>query len=264
MSESMQEQIAAAILARRLAEGDVQVEAYNDGLNDAAAVARAFEPAGETVTLAVTDVEALSAQVHEAWMATKREQGITTRPSEWGEEQMVPYVELSERAKDLDRSTVQAVLDAQTVLAAVPLSEHPTVDEQECDHDWMRCPDCTPCDAILDSTYPCVLRPGHPGEHSAAPPAPHGDGSWVCGRCGEAPEIHASRSSRCIYDPVFKPVSAAPPTATTLVTKAMVERAAKALCVKADCTPGFWRSFVPEAETALLEQVHHRQGGDEA
>ena len=85
----------------------------------------------------------------------------------------------------------------------------------------------------------------------AAPPAPHGDGSWVCGRCGEAPEIHASRSSRCIYDPVFKPVSAAPPTATTLVTEAMVERAAKALCVKADCTPGFWRSFVPEAIAAL-------------
>ena len=36
-----------------------------------------------------------------------------------------------------------------------------------------------------------------------------------------------------------------------LVTEAMVERVAKALCVKADCTPGFWRSFVPEAETAL-------------
>lgn len=168
MSESMQEQIAAAILARRLAEGDVQVEAYNDGLNDAAAVARAFEPAGETVTLAVTDVEALSAQVHEAWMATKREQGITTRPSEWGEEQMVPYVELSERAKDLDRSTVQAVLDAQTVLAAVPPSEHPTVDEGACrctmltaqtpwePADWEQADDC----------------PVHP---LAAPPAPHGD-----------------------------------------------------------------------------------------
>ena len=47
MSESMQEQIAAAILARRLAEGGVQREAYNDGLNDAAAIARAFEPAVE-------------------------------------------------------------------------------------------------------------------------------------------------------------------------------------------------------------------------
>ena len=57
-------------------------------------------------------VEAVSAKVHEAWMNTKRAQGITSRPSEWGEEQMVPYAELSERAKDLDRGTVCAVLAA--------------------------------------------------------------------------------------------------------------------------------------------------------
>ena len=57
-------------------------------------------------------VEAVSEQVHDAWMATKRSQGITTRTSEWGEEQMVPYADLSERAKDLDRGTVAAVLAA--------------------------------------------------------------------------------------------------------------------------------------------------------
>lgn len=55
-------------------------------------------------------IEAIAAKVHEAWMVTKREQGVTSRPSEWGEEQMVPYADLSERAKDLDRSTVLAVL----------------------------------------------------------------------------------------------------------------------------------------------------------
>lgn len=50
--------------------------------------------------------------VHHSWVATKLAQGITSRPSEWGEEQMVPYAELSERAKDLDRGTVRAVLAA--------------------------------------------------------------------------------------------------------------------------------------------------------
>ena len=175
MSESMQEQIAAAILARRLAEGDVQAEAYNDGLNDAAAIARAFEPA----------------------------------------------------------------VEGDDVVAGEHRDAHGRI--------WA-CPACAGVIPAHQMSQP--MRSLH-DEALAAPPAPHGDGSWVCGRCGEAPEIHASRSSRCIYDPVFKPVSAAPPTATTLVTEAMVERAAKALCVKADCTPGFWRSFVPEAETAL-------------
>ena len=56
--------------------------------------------------------EDIAARVHEAWMETKRQQGVTSRPSEWGEEQIVPYDELSERAKDLDRGTVRAVLAA--------------------------------------------------------------------------------------------------------------------------------------------------------
>ena len=63
-------------------------------------------------TLDVDLVEAVSARVHAAWMDTKRAQGVTSRPSEWSEEQMVPYAELSERAKDLDRGTVRAVLSA--------------------------------------------------------------------------------------------------------------------------------------------------------
>lgn len=67
------------------------------------------------------DVEAIAAKVHEAWMDTKRAQGVESRPSEWGEEQMVPYADLSERAKDLDRGTVVAVLDAMDALAAPPL-----------------------------------------------------------------------------------------------------------------------------------------------
>lgn len=58
------------------------------------------------------DIETVSSLVHEAWMASKRRQGVTTRKSESGEELMVPYDQLSEPAKDLDRNTVQAVYDA--------------------------------------------------------------------------------------------------------------------------------------------------------
>lgn len=57
-------------------------------------------------------IEEISAAVHEAWMQTKREQGVSSRLSEWHEELMVPYGRLSEKAKDLDRSTVRAVLKA--------------------------------------------------------------------------------------------------------------------------------------------------------
>ncbi len=58
------------------------------------------------------DVEEVSAKVHEAWIEAKRRTGVTTRKSESGEELMVPYEQLSEEAKDLDRSTVRAVYDA--------------------------------------------------------------------------------------------------------------------------------------------------------
>jgi len=58
------------------------------------------------------DVEAISAKVHEQWMASKRSKGVTSRKSESGEELMVPYEQLSEAAKDLDRGSVKAVLDA--------------------------------------------------------------------------------------------------------------------------------------------------------
>jgi hypothetical protein len=58
------------------------------------------------------DIETVSAKVHEAWMATKRAQGVTSRKSETGEELMVPYEQLSEEMKELDRSTVRAVYAA--------------------------------------------------------------------------------------------------------------------------------------------------------
>jgi hypothetical protein len=57
-------------------------------------------------------VEKVAAKVHEAWMAGKRAKGITSRKSESGEELMVPYEQLSEGAKDLDRQSVLAVYRA--------------------------------------------------------------------------------------------------------------------------------------------------------
>jgi len=58
------------------------------------------------------DIEAVSAKVHEAWMASKRATGVLTRKSETGEELMVPYGDLSDAAKELDRGTVRAVYAA--------------------------------------------------------------------------------------------------------------------------------------------------------
>jgi hypothetical protein len=62
--------------------------------------------------LNLPDIEVVSAKVHEAWIESKLAQGVTTRKSETGEELMVPYEELSEPAKELDRGTVRAVFAA--------------------------------------------------------------------------------------------------------------------------------------------------------
>jgi hypothetical protein len=58
------------------------------------------------------DIELVSAKVHRAWMDSKKKQGVFARQAEDGEELMVPYEALSEKAKELDRGTVKAVYDA--------------------------------------------------------------------------------------------------------------------------------------------------------
>ena len=62
--------------------------------------------------LHLPDIELVSAAVHAAWMTSKKEQGFESRKSEDDEELMVPYEQLSEKAKELDRSTVRAVYAA--------------------------------------------------------------------------------------------------------------------------------------------------------
>lgn len=65
-----------------------------------------------TTAPVLPDIETVSAEVHAAWMDSKRAQGVETRKAEDGEELMVPYDQLSEKAKELDRGTVRAVYAA--------------------------------------------------------------------------------------------------------------------------------------------------------
>lgn len=58
------------------------------------------------------DIEIVAAEVHQAWIDAKLAQGISSRPAATGEEQMVPYTQLSEPLKELDRATVRAVYAA--------------------------------------------------------------------------------------------------------------------------------------------------------
>jgi len=55
-------------------------------------------------------LEVVSAAVHDEWMEEQRRRGRTSSVGRDGEEYMVPYSELSEAAKELDRVTVRAVL----------------------------------------------------------------------------------------------------------------------------------------------------------
>jgi hypothetical protein len=64
------------------------------------------------IMIQLPDIEIVSAEVHKAWMESKEANGISSRKAEDGEELMVPYEELSEKAKDLDRITVKAVYEA--------------------------------------------------------------------------------------------------------------------------------------------------------
>ena len=58
------------------------------------------------------EIETVSAEVHQAWIETKKASGVTTRKAEDGEELMVPYKLLSEKAKNLDRNMVKTVYAA--------------------------------------------------------------------------------------------------------------------------------------------------------
>lgn len=65
----------------------------------------------------VGHVERVAERVHNSWMVAKQAAGITSRKLDTtGEELLVPYHQLSEEAKELDRITVRTVLDAEANL----------------------------------------------------------------------------------------------------------------------------------------------------
>lgn len=67
--------------------------------------------------LQLPDLEMVAEKVHESWLEGKQAQGLTSRLSETGEELMVPYPQLSEPAKELDRATVRTVYAAIEALS---------------------------------------------------------------------------------------------------------------------------------------------------
>jgi hypothetical protein len=60
-------------------------------------------------------IELVSDKVHQNWMENKLAAGTTTRILD-GEELMLPYAQLSEKAKELDRATVRTVLSVLPTL----------------------------------------------------------------------------------------------------------------------------------------------------
>lgn len=55
-------------------------------------------------------VELMAENAHNSWMQAYLDQGYTSRLAEWGEEFMVPYDQLTERGKDLDRTIMRSIL----------------------------------------------------------------------------------------------------------------------------------------------------------
>ncbi len=57
-------------------------------------------------------IDRVAAKVHDSWVKVQYSRGVRSRKTESGDEQMVPWEELSESAKDLDRAGVIAMIEA--------------------------------------------------------------------------------------------------------------------------------------------------------
>lgn len=97
---------ALDVNARALADDNTRLRAINAGLR-ATIAARTGPTDGTTLT-----IDSLAEHVHDTYVRRSRENGVTSRLSPDGEEYMRPYADLSNAAKDLDRATVQAVINA--------------------------------------------------------------------------------------------------------------------------------------------------------
>lgn len=88
------------------------IEGDQRSVIDGFAFTAQYEPYDEPYAVGLPDIETVSAKVHEAWMESKRAQGVISRLSDKGEDLMVPYDQLSNEAQELDRGTVRAVYAA--------------------------------------------------------------------------------------------------------------------------------------------------------
>lgn len=110
----------ARTLGRRLKEATENAQAATDiarteeeiGDRERLRAEAAESALAEAAAVELPDIETVSARVHAAWMESKHRQGVKSRRAEDGEELMIPYEELSEKAKQLDRGSVEAVYAA--------------------------------------------------------------------------------------------------------------------------------------------------------
>lgn len=99
------------------AEARAWCDAYGDGLGGYqwtdARVAEFSAHVRQQEREKFSDIERISDAVHDAWMQEHLEKGVTSVKSRSdGEEFMVPYEQLSEHAKEMDRITVRTVIAA--------------------------------------------------------------------------------------------------------------------------------------------------------
>jgi polyhydroxyalkanoate synthesis regulator phasin len=90
-------------------------------------LARLSAPAESASRSADDLVERTAEAAHNAWMTAVRANGVTSRLSPWGEECMVPFSGLSERAREFDRVIMRAILGV--LRGPAPDESEPALDE---------------------------------------------------------------------------------------------------------------------------------------
>lgn len=104
----------------------VNVQALTDDNNRLRAIiADLRTPPGRDNTPWTTEFpDILAAAAHDAWTTHQRNLGVTSKTGPDGEEYMVSWETLTEPARDLDRATVRAVLNALTAHGYLTIAEN--------------------------------------------------------------------------------------------------------------------------------------------
>lgn len=110
---------AAATVGRVDGGTDEQWQALHRAVDAAARLLEAPMTTADRPYTDAVDIEALAATVHQAYLDTCHRLGWPVKP-----ENQVPYSELSEHARELDRASVRAVLHALTTAGWQPPVRH--------------------------------------------------------------------------------------------------------------------------------------------